>query len=360
MAKIIFSGGGTLGPVVPLLAVAEIIKKQWPNTEMVWVGTKDGPEKELIEKYNIRFVTMTAGKLRRYFSFLNLVDLIKLKIGFIKSLFWLYEEKPDLLITAGGYVSVPLHLAGAVLRINSWVHQQDARAGLANKLMAPFASLITVALKDNLKRFNKNKTVWLGNPVRPDIFSGDKERARKIFGLKTNLPVVFATGGGTGSMRINQLMVEASAHLSGICEIIHLSGKERPQKLVDYASTIFDFYHHYQFFTEEMADAYAIADIVVARAGFSTICEAAALSKPVVLVPKPGHQYDNVKFLEAADAAVFMDERVADGNQLAGIIKEILKDDIKKRQLAHNLHQILPPAEGEKIIENIRKLIPNL
>lgn len=360
MAKIIFSGGGTLGPVVPLLAVAEIIRKRYPQTEMVWVGTKDGPEKELVEKYNIRFTSITAGKLRRYFSLFNLVDLFKLKIGFFKALFFLHQEKPDLLITCGGFVSVPLHWAGAVLKIKSWVHQQDARVGLANKLMAPFADIVTVALRDNLKRFNQKKVTWLGNPVRADIFLGDKARARQLFGLNTDLPVVFATGGGTGSLRVNQIMVEAAAHLKGICEVIHLSGKERPQKIVDYAAKIFDFYHHFQFFTHEMADAYAVADIVVSRAGFSTICEAAALNKPIILVPKPGHQYENVKFLEAAGAAVFLDERVADGNQLAGVIKEILRDEIKKRQLADNLRQILPPAEENKILEIVSRLVSSV
>lgn len=357
MAKIIFSGGGTLGPVVPLLAVAEIIRKHYPQTEMVWVGTKEGPEKALVEKYNIRFETITAGKLRRYFSLFNLVDLFKLKLGFFKSLFFLSKEKPDLLVTAGGFVSVPLHWAGAVLGIKSWAHQQDARVGLANRLMAPFAAVITVALRSNLKRFNRKKVSWLGNPVRADIFSGSRERALKLFNLSGDLPVVFATGGGTGSWRVNQIMVEAAAHLKGVCEIIHLSGKERPQKLADYAAQIFDFYHHYQFFTHEMADAYAVADIVVSRAGFSTICETAALAKPVILLPKPGHQYENVKFLEAAGAAVFMDERVADGHQLARLIKELLQDEIKKRQLANNLRQILPPAKEEDIINILNRFI---
>ncbi|MFA6547879.1 MAG: UDP-N-acetylglucosamine--N-acetylmuramyl-(pentapeptide) pyrophosphoryl-undecaprenol N-acetylglucosamine transferase [Candidatus Magasanikbacteria bacterium] len=355
--KIIFSGGGTLGPVTPLLAVAEVYAQKYLDTEFVWVGTKNGLEKEFVEKNQIRFVALTSGKWRRYFSIWNIFDIFLVVIGFFQSFFFLMKEKPDLLISAGGFVSVPLHWAGALLGIPQWIHQQDWQIGLANKLMAPFADTITVALKKNLPEFNQDKTVWLGNPVRSQILQGDKECAKKRFNIHSDLPVIFAMGGGTGSFRINQLVVESISHLQGVCEIIHLSGKERTQELVDHASKFFDFYHHYQFFTDEMADAYAIADVIISRGGFGSISEIAALSKPAILIPKPGHQYDNVKFIADEKAAIFVDERTADGNYLAKLIKELLADDIEKRRLGKKITNVMPIAKPEEITGTIDRLV---
>ncbi len=355
--KIIFSGGGTLGPVTPLLAVAEAYTQKYPDTEYVWVGTKNGPEKEFVEKHQIRFVALTSGKWRRYFSVWNIFDIFLVVFGFFQAFFLLIKEKPALLVSAGGFVSVPLHWAGALLGIPEWIHQQDWQVGFANKLMAPFADTITVALKKNLTEFNQNKTVWLGNPVRAEILKGDKERAKKRFNIQSNLPVILVMGGGTGSYRINQLTVESISHLQGFCEIIHLSGKERSQELVDRASKFFDFYHHYTFFTDEMADAYVIADIVISRGGFGSISEIAALSKPAILIPKPGHQYDNVKFIADENAAIFIDERTADGNYLAKTVRELLTDEIKKRRLGKKITDMMPIAKPEEIVGIIERLI---
>lgn len=355
--KIVFSGGGTLGPVTPLLAVAQAYREKYPNTEFVWVGTKNGPEKELVEKNNIRFLTLTSGKLRRYFSFWNIFDIFQIIVGFFQAFIFLLKEKPDLLVSAGGYISVPLHWAGALLSVPEWIHQQDWQVGLANRLMAPFASTITVAVKKNLTEFNKQKTIWLGNPVREQIFQGDKLRARERFGIKTDLPVIFVTGGGTGSMRLNQIVVESIQHLQGVCEIVHLSGKERSQEQSAHASRFFDFYHHYQFFTDEMADAYALADVVVSRGGFGSISEIAALCKAAILIPKPGHQYNNVKFISDAGAAIFVDERTADGNYLAKTIKELLADEIERRQLGKKISELMPVSKHTEIIQIIDELI---
>jgi UDP-N-acetylglucosamine--N-acetylmuramyl-(pentapeptide) pyrophosphoryl-undecaprenol N-acetylglucosamine transferase len=355
--KIVFSGGGTLGPVTPLLAVAQAYKSKYPDTEFIWIGTKNGPEKDLIDSYNIRFYTLTSGKWRRYFSILNIFDLFRIVVGFFQAFIFLLKEKPALLVSAGGFVSVPLHWAGALLGVRQWIHQQDWEVGVAIKLMAPFADLITVSLKKNLSAFNEGKAVWLGNPVRQEILTGNKERAKKIFGITSDLPVVLATGGGTGSLKVNQLVVESIQHLQGFCEIIHLSGKERPQELVEHASKFFNFYHHFQFFKNEMADAYAVADIVISRGGFGSISEIAALSKPAILIPKPGHQFDNVKFIAESGAAIFVDERTADGNFLAKTIKQLLADDITRRRLGKKISAVMPPAKPSEIISIIDNLV---
>lgn len=355
--KIVFSGGGTLGPVTPLLAIASAYKEKYPDTEFIWIGTKNGPEKSLILKNNIRFVTLSSGKWRRYFSLLNIFDLFRIVAGFFQSFIFLLKEKPDLLISAGGFVSVPLHWAGFWLAIPQWIHQQDWQIGLSNKLMAPFAKVVSVALEKNMREFNRKKTVWLGNPVRKEILQGDRGRAKALFGIKTDLPVVLAMGGGTGSLKVNQLVVESIQHLQGSCEVVHLTGQERPQEMVDYASKFFDFYHHYQFLHKEMADAYALADIVISRGGFGSISEIAALEKPSILIPKPGHQFDNVNFIADAHGAIFIDERTADGLYLAKKIKNLLANEVEQKQLGKKIAAVMPLATSEEIVKLIDRLV---
>ncbi|PIZ95110.1 MAG: hypothetical protein COX81_01840 [Candidatus Magasanikbacteria bacterium CG_4_10_14_0_2_um_filter_37_12] len=355
--KIIFSGGGTLGPVTPLLAIYETIKKKYPTAEFIWVGTKTGPERELVEKEGIEFRTIVSGKLRRYFSVFNIFDFFKTFVGVFQSIAFLWKENPEVCISAGGFVSVPLHWAAWFVGVPTWIHQQDVRVGLANRLMSPFAKKITVVLDLQLKDFSRRKSIWLGNPIRKDILFGNKEEAIRLFNLKQNLPTVFVTGGGTGSLKVNQLIVEAIYHLQGHAQIIHLTGKERPQELSERAEKHFDNYQVHQFFTDEMKYAYAVADLVISRAGFGTISELAALSKAAILVPKPGHQEENVTFLKDTGAVVFVSEKTSTGLLLAKLIKELLEDKAERIEMGRRLAEMMPVAEDEDILEILKSLI---
>lgn len=355
--KIILSGGYTLGPVTPLLAIYDIVKEKYPDAEFLWIGTKNGPEKKLVEDAGIRFTTLPSGKFRRYISFWNVIDIGRIIVGFFQALKIIWRENPDFCISAGGFISVPVHWAAWIFGVPSWIHQQDVQMGLANKLMAPFARVITTALEKNVKDLSKKKTVWLGNPVRAEILRGTKAGAIERFNLNPALPVIFATGGGAGSMRVNQLIIQSIQHLKGHCQVIHLSGKERPQELVARAVELFaGYYQAHQFFTAEMKDAYAAADIIISRGGFGTIAEIAALGKPAILIPKPGHQEENVRFLAEAGAVILVDERTVDGNYLARTIRELLADQIKQRQMSHLIRKLLPVAEKGRVLEIVEKL----
>ncbi len=356
--KILFSGGGTLGPVTPLLAMSDMIRHELADVSMVWVGTKTGPERELVEKNGMRFIVMKAGKFRRYISWWNLWDLFRLFFGFWQALILLWRENPSVCISAGGFVSVPLHYAAWWLGIPTWIHQQDVHVGLANRLMAPFARIITVALEEQTNHFSKHKTHWLGNPVRHVIAQGNKAEAMRRFGLTPGLPIVFVTGGGTGSLRVNQLTVEAVPHLLGSCQIVHLFGKERPRELVEQASRLFTFYHAFPFFTTEMADVYAAADVVVSRGGFGTLTEIASLKKAAILLPKAGHQEENVGYLVKANAAISLDERTANGYHLAVQIKRLLTTPQLREQLGTTMHRILPVAKPGAVMKLLYPLLP--
>jgi len=354
--KIILSGGGTLGPVSPLLAIFEIYQQHNPDCRFIWIGTKHGAEKKIVEQYNIPFFVIASGKLRRYFSLWNVVDIFKIIIGFFQSLAFLIQEKPNLLITAGGFVSVPLHLAASLLGIPTWVHQQDVRVGLANKLMKATATKITTALESSLKNFKIKKTEWIGNPVR-DLTVKNLSQSRKKFNIPENSPVIFVFGGGTGSDKLNSLVIESLPHLNKNWHIIHLTGKKRPDKQAQGAINTFKNYHPYKFFTEEMKDAYAISSVVVGRGGFVTITELASLSKPAVLLPMSDtHQEENVKMLSENQAAIIMDEKKVNSLDLAHTIKKLIDQPDVAKFLGEKLHNTIPPAKLTKIISIINQL----
>ncbi len=354
--KIMFSGGGTLGPVVPLLAIAEIYKKHNPHAEFFWVGTQNGPEKDLIAEYNIPFFTIFSGKLRRYISLWNFLDIFKILFGFLQSLFLLWQKKPDLLITAGGFVSVPLHFAAFTLGIPAWVHQQDVQVGLANKLMSYTATKITTALRDSQSYFTEDKTEWIGNPVR-DLSVSDVSESRKKFNIPEGVPVILAMGGGTGSSNINKLVIEALPAWPRDWHVIHLVGRERPRELQENATSVFPNYHVYQFLKTEMKDAYAIANVVIARAGFASITELAALGKASILLPMSlTHQEVNAKLLSDNKAAIVLDERTDNGLKLARVVIELIEFPETSDYLGKRLQTVLPPASHAKVLEIIDSL----
>lgn len=354
--KIVLSGGGTLGPVTPLLAIAETYRKVHPETQFVWVGTKNGIERDLVEKYQIPFFVITSGKLRRYFSFENIFDVFKIFVGFIQSSIFILREKPDLLISAGGFVSTPLHWAGAVLKVPAWIHQQDVRPGLANRLSAPLAKKITTSIKESLNFFS-GETEWIGNPTR-NLSVANAEESRKKFGIPPGVPVLFAMGGGTGSARINQIVIEALQHLPENWHVIHLVGRERPKEMAQNATKIFSNYHVYDFFTEEMKDAYACADVVVCRAGFSSITELASLSKAIILLPMiDTHQEENAKYFADQSSAIALNEKMTSGLQLAQVVKDLMVSEAERVEMGRKLHEVLPPADANKIVEIIDKLL---
>lgn len=356
--KVLFSGGGTLGPVTPLLSIRDTLRKEFPQAAFFWIGTKNGPEQAVVSAAGITSVPIASGKFRRYVSFLNVVDLGKVIVGFFQSLRFLWREDPQICISAGGFVSVPVHVAAWLLGIPTWVHAQDRRLGLTIKLLAPLATLVTVALPENVSRLPKRKTRLLGNPVRSDLFSGSRDRAVERFHLERDLPTVFVTGGGTGSLAVNTMITEAVPHLAGACQILHTTGRNRSEAAAAQVSELFPHYHAYEFFQDEMNDAYATAAVVVARGGFGTLSEVAALQKPVIFIPKPGAQEENVAWLAERGAAVVLDERVATGYHLAAEIKKLLAEPERSARMGRALQTLVPHARAEDIVAAFRSVIP--
>jgi len=357
--KIILSGGGTGGSVTPLLAVAreliteearerEIDLNQVQSWEFVFVGTSNGPEQKLVEAFDhlgqkIKFVTIPAGKFRRYFSWQNLIDIFRIFQAFFVSYFLLKKEKPDLFFSAGGFVGVPLAWAAYFLNIPIIIHQQDVRPGLANRLVAPLARLITVTFEKSLKDYG-SRAVWTGNPSRqtpedPGLFLGIKHK----FNLNLNKPLLVITGGGTGSKAINDLAISSAHKLSAVFQVVHLSGLK---KEINEAKKIIDFpadYQVFEFIANE--DAFLLlgaADLVVTRCGLATLTELSALAKPAILIPMPNsHQEENAAVFAQAKAAVVLNQAKLNSDIFYATIINLLADEERRKKLSQNISRLM-------------------
>lgn len=356
--KILLTGGGTMGSVSPLLAITEEIKKQ-DKIEFLWIGTKNGPEKKVIENYKIPFKAIFSGKLRRYFSWQNFIDIFKIKIAFWQSFFILLKFKPDVILSAGSFVGVPVIWAGWLLRIPCLIHQLDIRPTLANRLSSPFAKKITTTFEKSLNNFPKKKTIWTGNPIRQELrimnYEAKIKEAKEFFSLEENLPVILIIGGGTGALELNKIIVQAVSQLIKFCQIIHLTGGRVEDNL-----KIEKRYHQYEFLIKEMKYAYIVADLVISRAGIGTLTELSYFKKPSILIPMPKtHQEENAIFFKDNKAVIVLDQNrlIEDKNLIIKEVKKILQDKKELQRLQENINKLNKKDAEKEIIKILWKLI---
>lgn len=188
--KVLLCGGGTAGSVTPLLAIAEQLRKQQPQVELLFVGTTHGPEQTLVPGAGMPIQSISAGKLRRYWSWKNISDLVTTVYGCWQSWRLLRHWRPDVVIGAGSFVCVPVCYAAKMLRIPIFVHQQDVIPGLANRLIAPWAAAITVTFTESANVFQKSKTEVTGNPIRQSILRADGRRGREFLKVANDRPII--------------------------------------------------------------------------------------------------------------------------------------------------------------------------
>lgn len=343
--KIIFSGGGTIGSVSPLLAIAEATRQQQGDAEFLWLATKNGPEKKLIFEYKIPVKEITAGKFRRYFDLRNFFMPLFIFFGFIQSFFIILKFKPSVILSAGGYVAVPVVWAGWFLKVPCIIHQQDVLPGLANKLMSPFAKVISVTFEQSLKDFPAKKTILTGNPVRPDILTGDRHQAYDFFKLDSSKSTVLIIGGGTGAEKLNNLVIKSLGNLLSFCQVIHITGG-KSENIAEHSN-----YRHYDFLTKEMKLAYVAADIIVSRAGMSALSELQALRKPSIIIPMPNsHQEANATEFFKKNAIAMLNQSDLTPENFSASIKHLLEDKVEQQNLVRNMEKVLPINATEKIL----------
>jgi len=346
--RIIFSGGGTIGSVSPLIAIYQELKQQQPDAEVLWLSTKTGPEDKIINYYKIPTQTISSGKLRRYFSLQNFVDPFRILAGFFQSLSIIKKFRPNVVVSAGGYVAVPVSRASNKLKIPVLIHQSDIEIGMANKIMRKYANIITVGFKESLQYFGKSKTVVTGIPVRSDMQGGLREAGLAKLKLKDDLPTLLIIGGGTGAKHINQFILEVLPQLVEFCQVIHLTGGKIDQKAEHPR------YRAIDFALAGLRDIYAAADLVVSRAGMAALAELTVLGKPVILIPIPNSaQIKNASVYFNANAALLIQQENLEAESFVSAIKELLKNDSQRKSLSMKIKNMMPPDAAQRIVKMI-------
>ncbi|WP_336848896.1 undecaprenyldiphospho-muramoylpentapeptide beta-N-acetylglucosaminyltransferase [Staphylococcus nepalensis] len=296
MTKIAFTGGGTVGHVSVNLSLIPTALEE--GHEAFYIGSKKGMEREMIESQlpQIKYHTISSGKLRRYISFENIKDIFKVLKGIFDARLILKKEKPDLLFSKGGFVSVPVVIAAKSLKIPTIIHESDLTPGLANKIALKFAQKIYTTFEDTLQYLPKDKADFVGATVREDLKSGDKNRGYQLTEFKDDKKVLLIMGGSLGSKKLNEIIRDNLDALQKDYQVIHLTGKGLlDQNLVNKPG-----YVQFEFVKDDLTDLLAITDTVISRAGSNAIYEFLALRIPMLLIPlgldqSRGDQIDNAK-----------------------------------------------------------------
>ncbi len=355
---IMFSGGGSGGPVTPLLAIAAQLIKEDSNLNLIFIGTKTGPVRDLVGAFKekeIKFISILSGKWRRYFSLQNIFDIFKIIVAFWQSLAIIKREKPDLVISAGGFVSVPLIWAAACRHIPILIHQQDIRAGFANKLMAPFARVITVTFEKSLIDYGP-RSILTGNPLRDvAIYSSKGIETRNRYNLVLDIPLILIIGGGTGSIAINNLVFECLDDLLANYQVVHLTGQGKKSATVINNPR----YQAFEFLGQtEVLGLMAAADLVISRCGFGVLTELAALAKAAILIPIPSsHQEDNAAIFKMKAASIVLSQTGLTATKLLAEITGILNDSKLRGTLSRNINKLMKPDAAENIATIIWEIL---
>ncbi|MBI4050054.1 MAG: UDP-N-acetylglucosamine--N-acetylmuramyl-(pentapeptide) pyrophosphoryl-undecaprenol N-acetylglucosamine transferase [Candidatus Doudnabacteria bacterium] len=367
---IFLAGGGSGGPTTPLLAVATELKKQKKDVEIFFIGNNRRLDQPFLQDFGspVKYLSLPAGKWRRYFSLLNLTDLLRTFFGFWKALYLLKRYQPDIVIGAGSFVQVPLAWAAFFRKIPVLVHQPDLPILLSTRLVVPVAKVITVSFNLSgkelpassglFKRGGKDRVIWTGNPVRREILHGSREQARQIFGLAGGRPVLLVMGGARGARRINETVAAALPELLRYVEVIHATGGKSSARLAreQLPSTLAGRYHDFQFLGEKLPHAYAAADLVLGRGGMATIAELSTLGKPAILVPLAGPQEENVRLLAFLKAAVGVREEYLEPKFLVRLVRKILWSREIQETLRENISRLMPHDADRKIAKLIVKI----
>ncbi len=334
--KVMVVAGGTGGHFYPGLAVAKELKNSGASVHFV-LRARDAVV-PLVEKEGFAYSTIMAGGFERKISFKNFLSIAKLKIGCIQSFFLLLRQKPDVVLVMGGYLSIPPALLAKFFGIPVVLHEQNVKPGLANRVLGRWAKEIMVAFDDGKKYFSGHVTV-VGNPVRPEFLAlPGKKEALFRFDLNPAKKTLLVFGGSLGAHRLNELVVQSLAELRELAsgwQILHVTGKADEER-TKAAYAELSFAHHVTGYCHDMALAYAAADIIVCRAGASTVSELAVVKKPALLVPYPfaseNHQWANALVLKD-NGAVVSDEKDLAGGRMAHLLGSLMRDEKRRMML---------------------------
>lgn len=322
MKKIVLTGGGTAGHVTPNIALLPSLLEA--GYEVAYMGSYQGIEKRLIADFDIPYTGISTGKFRRYLDAKNLTDPFRVIKGFAEARKYLKAFKPDVVFSKGGFVSVPVVRAAASLNIPCIIHESDMTPGLANKLCIPVASKVCCNFPETIKYVPDGKAVLTGSPIRAELAQGNKLAGLEMCGFSSNKPVIMVIGGSLGASNVNKEVRAALPKLLEDFQVVHICGKDKIDNLL--LNT--EGYKQFEYVKAELKDLFAMADMVISRAGANAICELLALKKPNILIPLPasssrGDQIMNAASFEAQGFSIVINE-----------------DDLTTRLLVDKVHEL--------------------
>ena len=347
--KIIMTGGGTAGHVTPNLALVPSLEKE--GFEVKYIGSKDGIEKDIITNKNIPYFEISSGKIRRYFDLKNFSDPFKVLKGVFEARKVLSKEKPDVVFSKGGFVSVPVVIAASIKGIPVVAHESDITPGLANKIASPFCNKLCVTFRESLKYVKSKKGVLTGSPIRDEIFKGSKLLGLKSCGFTGNKEILFIMGGSLGSKVVNDVIRDNLKELLERFDIIHICGKGNLDKSLENKIG----YKQFEFVSEELPNLMATADYIVSRAGANSIFEFLALNKPTLLIPlskkaSRGDQILNANSFKREGYSLVIEEEEITNESFMNKIKELTNN---KKELIQNMKKGRAKVGNEAVLEAI-------
>ncbi len=357
--KFILSGGGTGGHIYPAIAIANELKLQFPDAEFLFVGAKDKMEMQKVPQAGYEIKGLWIAGLQRKLTLQNLMFPLKLASSLLESKRIIKKFKPNVVIGTGGFASGPLLQAAGSAGIPTVVQEQNSYPGITNKLLSKKANAICVAYQNLERFFPKEKIVLTGNPVRQDLIDIESKRDEAIafYGLDPNKKTLLVLGGSLGARRINQLIEkELQNFLSQDVQVIWQCGKlyfEDYKKYNQPNVKVVDF-------IEIMDFVYAASDVIISRAGASSVSELCIVGKPVIFIPSPNvaedHQTKNAQAIVDAKGAILLKESELD-SQFSIVFEALLKDSGKQKQLSDNIKKLAKPRATQDIVAEIVKLI---
>ncbi|MBU1178909.1 undecaprenyldiphospho-muramoylpentapeptide beta-N-acetylglucosaminyltransferase [Patescibacteria group bacterium] len=369
--KILLTGGGTGGHFYPIIAVAEALydlaeEDKIITPQLIFMSDQkyDG---KLVADEGLIFKKIYAGKIRRYFSFLNVTDLFKTFLGILKAIWSIYMDMPDVIFGKGGYASFPVLVAGRIFGIPVIIHESDAIPGKVNKWAGKFAKKIALSFPEAVDYFPKEKSALTGIPIRKNVLGFTPEEGREMFGLEPKIPTLLILGGSQGCQKINEIILDAMEELLKDFQIIHQCGKNNEKEISERAEVVLeksDFksrYHPYPYLNDSfLRNAASVADLVISRAGGSAIYEIAAWGLPSILVPlknsAQGHQMANAYNYNRSGACDVIEESNLSPHVLISEIKRIFEEKEKMKKMAEAAKKFYKPEAARKIAKEIMKL----
>jgi UDP-N-acetylglucosamine--N-acetylmuramyl-(pentapeptide) pyrophosphoryl-undecaprenol N-acetylglucosamine transferase len=378
--RIMVTGGGSSGHISPALAIISTLRDLAQGADwqplIRYVGGRQGIEERLVHAAGIDFVGIATGKLRRYLDLQNIVDAFRVPVGVGQAFGVVRAFRPDVLLSTGGYVGVPPVVAAWLQRVPVLTHEQTVQVGLANQITARFATRIALSFAsaaDELPARLRQKAIVTGNPVRPQIFGGDRQAAIRLAGFAdedASLPAIYVTGGSQGARIINRAVEAALPELLTRCRVIHQCGQQPAGDEQDYdrlahaAAQLVPELRRRYFFTrfvgDEINHVFALADLVVGRAGAGTIAEICVLGKPAVyvpLVPTGGdEQTRNARACAAAGAATIIPQAELSGARLLAELEPLLASPPRQAAMGRAALALGKPNAARDVAEEVLRL----